>query len=419
MLDPATASPRVGYVVKRYPRFSETFIVNEILAHEQVGLEIDIFSLRPPIDTHFQDLISRVSAAVTYLTASSIRGEAFWDALLDAAAFAPGSFWPALPESKTESARDVYQAALLAREIHERELTHLHAHFASSATSVARLAARMAGISYSFTAHAKDIFHESVNPIDLGRKIRDASAVVTVSDYNLDHLCRTFGTTARKVQRIYNGLDLACFPYHEPDARPPRIVAVGRLVEKKGFDVLVDACARLRDRGVRFSCEIIGGGELDAELRAQINALGLAGLVEMTGPLPQAEVKRRLTGAAVLAAPCVVAGDGNKDGLPTILIEAMALGTPCVSTSVTGIPELIAPGESGLLCEPGDSAMLARALELLLADRELRARLSRQARRLIEERFDIHRNAARVRQIFQTPQATPDASAVDRIEVPA
>ncbi|CAN5815343.1 glycosyltransferase family 4 protein [soil metagenome] len=419
MIGLTEAPVRIGYVVKRYPRFSETFVVNEILAHERAGLDIDIFSLKPPVDTHFQDLISHVSAGVTYLDSGSIRGDAFWAALQEAAALSSGHFWTTLLESNPSSAREVYQAALLAKEIQLRGLTHLHAHFASSATSVARMAAGIAGISYSFTAHAKDIFHESVDPIDLRRKIREASSVVTVSDYNLDFLRESFGANARNVRRIYNGLDLACFPYQEPVDRPLHIAAVGRLVEKKGFGVLIDACALLRDRGVDFSCEIIGGGELEAELQARISARNLDGWINMTGPLPQSEVKRRLTQAALLAAPCVTGTDGNKDGLPTILIEAMALGTPCISTDVTGVPEIVHHGETGLIAGQDDPDSLAQTFEQLLDDRDLQVQLARRARRLVEERFDIHRNAAEIRELFQVPATGLRTPSFDRIEVPA
>jgi glycosyltransferase involved in cell wall biosynthesis len=386
--------------VKRYPRFSETFIVNEILAHEAAGLEIEIFSLRPPVDAHFQDLIARVRAGVTYLPSQSINGDDLWGAFREAARPRPDCFWPAVSGAGSEAGRDLFQAALLAQEIHHRGLTHLHAHFASGATSVARLAARMAGISYSFTAHAKDIYHESVDPGDLRRKLRDASAVVTVSDYNVAFLRGAYGAAAGRVRRIYNGLDLELFPYSEPAARPRHILAVGRLVEKKGFGILIDACARLQRQGIPFTCEIIGAGELHADLAARITRHALGDRVVLAGPLPQPEVRRRITRAAVFAAPCVTAADGNRDGLPTVLLEAMALGTPCVSTNVTGIPEIIRHDLHGLLVDQGNSAMLADALALLLGDDARRERLARQARRLIEERFDIHVNAAGVRDLF-------------------
>ena len=290
---------------------------------------------------------------------------------------------------------------LLAREVRQRGIHHLHAPFASHAATVARLAARFAGISYSFTARAKDIFHESVQPDDLRRKLRDAAGVVTVSDYHLDYLRRTYGSLAERVQRIYNGLDLQEFRYESPRDRPARIVAIGRLVEKKGFADLIDACALLARGGRSFSCRIIGHGVLQNELRSQIERLGLQKYIELIGPRPQSDIIKEVQNAAVLAAPCIVGKDGDRDGLPNVIQEALALGTPVVSTDVTGIPEVVRDGETGLQVPQRDPAALAAALERLLTDRDLRVELASRARRFMETEFDIRRNTARRRAIFQ------------------
>jgi glycosyltransferase involved in cell wall biosynthesis len=389
---------KTAYVLKRYPRFSETFIVNEILAHEAAGRELEIFSLGPCLDTHFQNAISLVRAPVSYLPAEAPKSADFWRALQDAAAAAGGS--AALDAVRGEEVREVHQALVLAAAARQRGIGHLHAHFATSAVTVARLAARLAGLPYSFTAHAKDIFHENVSPEELRVKLRDAAAVITVSDFNARHLREHFGDDAGNVTRLYNGLDLAQFPFLEPAVRPPRIIAVGRLVEKKGFDVLVDACAELGRRGVTFTCAIAGTGECEAALRAQIVTRNLSGHVELLGPRPQRDIIALVQGAAALAAPCEVGNDGDRDGLPTVLLEAMALGTPCVATDVTGIPEVVRPNDTGLLVSQRDAVALAGALQRLLADAGMRVRLARAARRLIETEFDITRNAARLRAIF-------------------
>jgi glycosyltransferase involved in cell wall biosynthesis len=403
---------RVGFVVKRYPRYSETFVVREILAHERAGLAIDIFALRPPNDTHFQDLIARVRAPVHYLSlpaeglvaerlaAATLTVSSFWRALEGASELLPG-LWAALAEGRGEDTRHVYQAVLLAREVRRCGLGHLHAPFASDAATVARLAARFAGVPYSFTARAKDIFHDSARPDDLRKKLRDAAGVVTVSDYHLDYLRRTFGPLAAHVRRVYNGLDLDEFPYESPRARPARVVAVGRLVEKKGFADLIDACALLARRGRPFACRIIGTGALEGELRARIGGLGLQAQVELVGPRPQNEIIEEMRGAAALAAPCVVCPDGDRDGLPNVIQEALALGTPVVSTDVTGIPEVVRDGQTGLLVPQHDPAALAAALERLLTDPELRVELAARARRFMEAEFNIHHNTARRRALFR------------------
>jgi colanic acid/amylovoran biosynthesis glycosyltransferase len=392
---------RLGYVVKRYPRYSETFIVREILAHEAAGVQIDIFALRPPSDTHFQDPIARVRAPVHYLPPEEhVSASDFWAAIEASAALMP-DLWTRLEDAGGLEVRDVYQAVVLARHVRQRAITHLHAPFASDPATVAWLASRFARVPYSFTARAKDIFHKSVQPELLRRKLRDAAAVITVSNYNLDWLRKTYGAAASHVQRIYNGLDLGQFPYTVPSERPPRIVSVGRLVEKKGFRDLLDACAILAARGRTFTCHIIGTGLLEAELRAHSARLGLQKIVQLTGPRPQSEVIRDVRTAAVFALPCIVADDGDRDGLPNVLFEAMALGTPCVSTDVTGIPEVLHHGETGLMVPQHDPPSLAEAIDRLLTDPTLRIRLASAARRLIEAEFDVHRNAARRRALFR------------------
>jgi glycosyltransferase involved in cell wall biosynthesis len=390
----------IGYVVKRYPRYSETFIVTEILAHEEAGLPLEIFSLYPPVDTHFQDAIARVRAPVNYVTDSDGKSLRFWEGLCGVAADVPG-LWSSLDAAKGEEARDVFQAAVLAGLARRKGIRHLHAHFGSGAATVARLAARFGGLTYSFTAHAKDIYHESVRPDDLRRKLADASAVITVSDYNLEYLRERYGEAAARVRRIYNGIDLERFPYSAPRDRPPMVVYVGRLVEKKGLADLIDACALLAGRGKTLECGIVGAGELETELRERIARLGVGSTVRLLGPRPQAEVIRLIREASAVAAPCVIGEDGNRDGLPTVILEAMALGTPCVSTDVTGIPEVVRHGETGLIVPQHDPAALADALERFASDAALRVSLAVRARERIEDEFDIRRNAAKIRALFR------------------
>jgi glycosyltransferase involved in cell wall biosynthesis len=414
---------RVAYVVKRYPRFSETFIVNEILAHEAAGLDISIFALRPPSDTHFQQAISRVRAPVTYLRAAGIKAEMLWTAM-DQFGRAEAGSWELLGghlgDAVDCSGTEVYQALQLVREIRAQRIEHLHAHFATTAATVARLAARMAGIPYSLTAHAKDIYHEQVDRDELGRKLADASAVVTVSDYNLDHLGRTYPASAAHLHRIYNGLDLDSFPYTPPKTGSPRIVAVGRLVEKKGFSDLLEACALLAQSQVDYQCELIGTGELEESLRGQIRQLHLEQRVRMTGPRPLPEVARALGEATMMVAPCITASTGDRDGLPTVLLEAMALGTPCISTRVAGIPELVRHEETGLLVSERQPAQLADAIGRMLTDAQLRVNLSVAARQLIEEQFDIRQAADRIRTLFaaagRPPVSQNSRGSIDRAD---
>jgi len=391
--------PKVAYVVKRYPRFSETFIVNEILAHENAGLEIGIFSVRAPIDTHFQDMISRVKAPVEYIPSDTVRAADLWLAMQQCAA-ACSSDWRVLDEFIGEPVLNLYQGIVLARKLREGGYTHVHAHFASVATSIARIASRLANIPYSFTAHAKDIFHDSVVEEDIRTKTADALGVVTVSRFNVENLTERFPESADKIQLIYNGIDLDRFTYHDPQHRDRMIVFVGRLVEKKGLPTLVKACGILKRRGVEFQCRIIGTGEEGEAIKAAIEHNRLERFVEMVGPLPQDEVAKEIAKASVVAAPCVVGADGNRDGLPTVILEAMALGTPCVSTDVTGIPEVVKHGETGLIVPQYDATGLADAMLRLIDDAQTRKRYAEAGRCLIEREFDAIANTSKQRRLF-------------------
>ncbi|PRX97128.1 glycosyltransferase [Allonocardiopsis opalescens] len=409
---PAGSGHRIGYVLKMFPRFSETFVVSEILARQARGTEIEVFSLRLPNDGRFHAELAEVTAPVSYLPHRRARPEDCWR-LLRAAHGALPRLTGTLPDLLAAEPDDGLQAVELALAVRERGITHLHAHFGSVATTVARLASLLTGVPYSFTAHAKDLFHESVDPKDLRAKLAGAQHTVAVSDYNRAHLERSFGAAASRVHRVYNGLRLADFDYTEPTGRPPLIAGVGRLVEKKGFEVLVDACALLAAEGVEFDCVIAGAGPLEAALRERIDARGLGGAVRLAGPLPADRVRALMRGAAALAAPCVVGSDGNADGLPTVLLEAMALGTPCVSTDVTGIPEAVRHGETGLSVPQHDPAALAAALRTLLADRAAAVRLARAARAHVERNFDGAAQARALDALLPpVPAAAPPAPAL-------
>jgi glycosyltransferase involved in cell wall biosynthesis len=281
------------------------------------------------------------------------------------------------------------------------QITHLHAHFATTSTTVAQITSAITGVPFSFTAHAKDIFHQDNDFVALATKFEQAKRAITVSDFNYHYLTQELSVDREKVVKIYNGLDLDQFPYSSPEQRESMICAIGRLVEKKGFCDLITACQQLKLQGINFQCEIIGDGELKHELQQQINDLELKDIVTLKGSLPQQEIKQHLRQAAVFAAPCVVGEDGNRDGLPTVLLESMALGTPCVSTDVTGIPEVILDGQTGLMVEQRNPKSLAGALERLLKQTQLRVSLSQQARLLIESQFNIHTNAKKIRAQFR------------------
>lgn len=392
---------RVAYVLKVYPRFSQTFIVNEILAHQRAGQALDLFSLRRPNDGRFHQKLSQVTSPVQYLDQVPHTPHDFLQQIHHTAETCP-EVWDVLRDEPQATTVELLQAARLAMAIRQRSIQHLHAHFGNTAAEVARLAAKIAAVSYSFTAHARDIFHESVDQAALERRVQDAARVITVSQFNVDYLQTRFAPHADRVSLVYNGLNLDEFSYSPPMNRLPIILAVGRLIQKKGFTTLIDACAQLIQQGhSQLQCHIIGSGPLENELRLRIHRHGLESQIQLLGALPSEEVQTRLRQAALLAAPCEVAEDGDRDGLPTVLLEAMALGTPCVSTAVTGIPEVVYHGQTGLLTPPQDASALAVAMHSLLHDAHLVKQLSQNARRLMKESFDIHHNTNQLRQVFR------------------
>ena len=368
----ARQSGRRAYVLKMYPRFSETFIVSEILAREAAGEDLVIFSLRPSTDTRFHPELARVRAEVIHIDRPS-SARSFWQTFAEAAAeprvaaAVPGH----LGELMELSHDDVIQALTLARLALDHEVTHLHAHFASVATTVARAASALTGIPYSFTTHAKDIFHEDVVLTDLARKTADADHVIAISEFNRRYLSTVLGPElADRIVVVRNGLELDRFPYRPRQGATgevPSLLAVGRLVEKKGFTHLLDALARLRDEGTSCRLDLVGTGPLEEELRAQSRTLGLDELVTFHGALTQAEVRDMLTDHDILVSPFVIGSDGNADGLPTVLLEGMATGIPCIAGAVTAVPEVIDHGRTGWLVDGTDEQNIASTIAEVVA----------------------------------------------------
>lgn len=405
---------RIAYILKMYPRFSETFIVNEILELERRGVDVRIYSSRKPDDGRFHPSLARVKAHVVYIPQyPQMEPERVRAAHEFVAAARPDAYAElrALAERLEQpyGLKRFLQAGVIAAHLLRQPVDALHAHFASSATRLAQFTSRLTGLPYSFTAHAKDIFHDEVNPTSLQRKIAEARFVVTVSRFNQTYLQEQVQRDAPgDVRCLYNGIDLRTFrPQAGVDRDPRLILGVGRLVEKKGFVALVQACGLLAARGLDFRCEIIGTGEQQATLARLIADLGLEDRVRLVGARPQNAVLDAYRRAAVFALPCVVGRDGNRDGLPTVLLEAMATGLPVVTTPVTGNPEIVDDGVNGLLVPPEDVPALADALARLLTDGDLRQRLSLAARQKAERAFDVRHNVAQLHQWLAEPVATP------------
>lgn len=396
---------RIAYVLRMFPQLSETFIANEILELERLGMPIRIYSYRRPNAIVAHECLRRIRAPITYLpdplwrhplelraAHSAVRArepERYRIVRRSALAYS-------LRRRNLDTWKRFLQAGWLADALYGSDVTHLHAHFAHEATRVAMMTSGLTGIPFSFTAHARDVFSKDVDAALLRDKVEAAEFAVTVSRYNRAWIAARIGAVpAERVRVLYNGVDLSKFA---PDASQARedglILAVGRLVEKKGFPYLIEACRILRTRGVPFRCEIIGEGELRPRLEREIRRRGISDVVCLTGPRSQDELPVHYRRAAVVAMPAIVARDGNRDALPTVLLEALACGTPVVASRLTGIPEIVDDDEKASLVDSGDAKALAAALERLLLDAPLRERLGAAGRKKAEECFDLKRNVA-------------------------
>jgi glycosyltransferase involved in cell wall biosynthesis len=420
---------RVAYVLKGYPRLSEVFITSEIHRLEQLEVPIRLFVVKAADEEVQHDVVSRVKAEPSYLPEPSS---------LSATRLLPwlganiGTFRPALarvavrrPLGTAKAAtmafaqavrarrgffaaprklylKELLQAVALADELlRARDVRHLHAHFAHGTTTITWLAAAITGLPFSFTGHAKDIYTEDLNPAGLlRRKINAASFVVTCTEANRRHLQALGSKTP--VHLVYHGLnsDFERLVSSVPDRVPApriRLLAVGRLVRKKGLDTFVDACALLRDGGLDFEAVIAGeSGDHEAEVRRRVLAAGLADRLTFLGPLTQEGLYEQYQRATLFALPCRVLDDGDRDGIPNVLMEAMACGVPVVTTNVSGITELVHHEENGLIVPPDDPTRLAAEILRLTDDSVLASRLGEAGRATVSTRFDAGLMAVRM-----------------------
>ena len=401
--------PKIGYVLKRFPRLSETFILNELLQLERLGTRLEVYSL---VDVAEEEsnrprhkLLQELKSGVTYLPARQPLKK--WH--VKQGRFNEGEFSKHVlkeicgGEVPPESIL-LLQAAVIGCFARSQGVDHLHAHFASDAATVAMLAARLTGLPFSFTAHAKDIFHSAVNLDLLRQKISEAQFVVTVSEFNRKHLLDlTKEKCAEKIIRLYNGIDLERFKPNTTRKEPfDVILAVGRLQEKKGLRDLITACRLLADSGQEFRCEIVGDGPEEESIGQHIQKLGLEDRVRLAGAQPQEKIIETFWRATVFVLPCVIAANGDRDALPTALLEAMAAGLPVVSTRLVGIPEIVEHGKTGVLVPPGDPDELSRAIVQILRNSKLQQAFGQAGRARAEQFFDVRENVRKLRGLFES-----------------
>jgi colanic acid/amylovoran biosynthesis glycosyltransferase len=386
----------LAYVFERFPKFSQTFCYREIAELFRQGIRPAIFSLRGP-DFGPETTWDRAIISTVHQLPE---GDAFARLANEAATSLPKPMRRILHEwrGKPDSLR-LHQATYIGTRLQKLGVRHVHSHFAGMAARTAFWIKKFFGIDYSVTVHANDIFVPANFEIGLSEILSSASAVIAVSDFAADQLRQRFPENTGRVHRVYNGIDCAQFKPAQFE-RPPLILSIGRLISKKGFDVLIDACALLRQRRHGFRCEIIGEGPLLEELQARIHRQDLREHVHLAGPKTQAEIAVRLSKATVLALPCRIDPDGAMDNLPTVVMEAMAAALPVVSTSIGGISEMVRDDETGLLVAQNDPAATADALSRLINDIELAQSFGCKGCERAEEFFSIEKNVRALQEIF-------------------
>jgi glycosyltransferase involved in cell wall biosynthesis len=382
----ASAGPRLAVVMKGYPRLSETFIAQELLSLQRRGVAFAIWSLRDATVGQQHALHRAITAPVCYLPEYLYRAP-----LRVLAAWGHVRRLPGYRQARTAWLRDLGrdrspnrvrrfgQALVLAAEL-PANTTHLYVHFLHTPGSVTRYAAAMRGLTWSCSAHAKDIY--TLPPWEVAEKLADMAWLVTCTAANVEHLQAIAPAAAEKIHLQYHGLDGARFSaaHRVPstadgaDGGVVRLVSVGRAVPKKGYDRLLEALARLPP-DLNWQFDHVGGGDGLATLNTQANALGLALRITWHGAATQDQVLARLRAADLFVLASRIADDGDRDGLPNVLMEAQSQGLACVSTAVSAIPELIRDGQTGLLVPPDDVAALATALERLIRNPDLRQQL--------------------------------------------
>jgi len=387
----------VMYVLKRFPRLSETFVLNELLRLEGAGETVLVDALLPPEDEPRHPELADLRAAVRYVPRKPALGDPpVRRAHLRVALRAPLRWASrAVAARRSGEWRRFLQAGMVADRVRRDGATHVHAHFATAAAEVARDAGHLARVPVTVTAHAKDIYHEDNAP-KLRRRLDGIAGVVTVSRCNVEHL-RSVLPADLPVHHVPNGVPVA-EPVMRVHGGP--VLCVSRLVPKKGVDVLVEAMALLAGRCSDLRLEIAGSGSLSDELWAQAERLGLSDRVVLLGRLTSDEVDAAYRRCSMVVLPCRIDPSGDRDGLPTVLVEAMARALPVISTDIVGIPELVRHDETGLLVPPDDPAALADAIARLAGDDTLAAGLGRAARQLVAEEYEPGRSTALLRAAF-------------------
>ncbi len=422
---------RVAFILKGYPRISESFILNEIYLLESMGLKLHVFSVKKSNEKKSHQVVDKIQAPVDYLPEDeSVTGSTFMHWLrINLPRFLPSHLkllsqrpWAYLQtlfyvlfglslkvslgqgfSFKKTFIKDFLRSGYIAQQVLEsKHIQHLHGHFCHGSTTMTMLASHLTGIPYSFTAHAKDIYVPKFNPGGLLQtKIERARFVTTCTDYNGQFL-RSLSPQGTPIYTLYHGLDTKLFvpPSKEPEG-VPLILSVGRFVEKKGFPYLVEACRLLKDKGLVFQCRIIGQKDEQSELvQSMIQKYDLQETITIENGMTQDELKEAYKNCSIFALPCFIVDNGDRDGIPNVLAEAMATGRAVVSSNISGIPEIVEDKVNGLLVPQKNAVLLAQALETLLQNSDLRQQLGQAARETVCDMFDSQTTTIFLKDLF-------------------
>lgn len=406
-----TESLKVAYFLPRFPKLSETFILREILVLREMGLDVHVFSLMPPLTSstmhaQVQDMMPYVHYSPYFFSFKLIFAQfyflfhfpiKYFRALLRL-------LWQTCPEPST-CAKALFlfpKSVYFARQLKEMKIDHIHSHFVWVNGIAAQVASDLIGVPNSLHAHAWDIFQREKESVK--RQLELATAIVTISDYHRQYLTSICPKCSSKnIHIVHCGLNPLEFSPVQTLAEHNivQIISIGRLLEKKGFEYLIEACSLLAKKGIKFHCSIIGDGPLSNALQEQIKRLNLLDYISMLGEMNISEILKLYRQSDIFALACVITDFGDRDGIPVVLMEAMAMQLPVITTPVSGNPELVSDGKNGLMVPQRDPEALAQALERLINDQLLRKQLGEQGRQTILAGFDIQMTAAQMAQIFQ------------------
>lgn len=399
---------RLGYLMSRFPHLPETFILREMIELQRLGWDIRIYPLILQRQNVQHGDVDRLWKQTTYIPFFSFE---VLVANLKMFFTSPGKYCVALvkslggnlssPKFFLRTLALFPKAAALSQQLQKDGVTHLHVHYATHPAMVAWIIHQLTGISYSVTAHAHDIY---VNHAMLAAKLHDAAFVVTISEFNRRYLENLLGKwISPKIHIIRCGIrpeNYSLIETESEDKKRFRIISIGSLQPYKGHKYLVDACEILRGRGIPVHCVIVGGGELKSDLYRQITSYCLEDSVKLLGPQPQELVSNYLAEADCFVQPSIITPSGKMEGLPVALMEALACNLPVVATNISGIPELVRSGETGLLVEPEDSLALADALENIYRDPAKARRMATHGRDLVLDEFNLYRNVEKLSVLF-------------------